>query len=172
MKRIFVAAVAIASVAAGPGMGASAPSTLHAPREVNEFVLAIAKPTAEARIRGNQEVIKAVTLGRNANKEAVVTSMQILDGNQQPEISQGSIALMLVHHKGQCQLPQGDEWRALEKGIIVFVVDSTGTNIWEIGYERGKRSIRLVRGPNQFGPAEEFNIDPNRYRTYACDKYH
>ena len=147
-------------------------SPFHAPPDVDDFILKIAGPTATAQIRGDDGTFrKVVTLGRNAKGELVVTSIQVVASAQAPQFDDGTVAVLIVHHAGECQPPYGEDYRPLFKRIFTFIVDHSGKTVWELGYLGGTGSFRLVKGANDFGPEETFNVDPSHYKTYACANY-
>ncbi len=177
MKCAALPAILLLSLAfAGSAATAETPviqldeSDFHATADVHRFILAIAEPTATART-GDGQSDRAVTLGRNSKGELVVTSMQVMAAGQSPDFPDGTVAVMIVRRPGVCQPPHGEDYRGLFKRIFTFVIDHRGQNIWELGYVHGVGSIRLVKGPDAFGPEETFNVDPSRYKTYACANY-
>ena len=135
-----------------------------------EFVLAIAKPTALAP--GNHSGDRVLTLGRNDQRELVITSLQrVADGNA-PDFPAGTVAVVYVRHAGECQPPHGrTDGLAMEKRMFSFFVDYRGETVWELGAKDGFYTFWQVNGANGYGAAETFNIDPAKYTTYPCAKY-
>ena len=164
----LVLAVGVSGVAGGTETAIQiGTAPFHATPDVYDFVLAIAKPTATAQVRGGK-ARRAVTIGRNPQGELVVTSLQLLGKGQQPEFPDGTVAILIVHVPSECQPPYGDDAQGLMKRIYTFVADSTGGSVWEIGYVGGRGSFHLVKARDDLGPEEAFNIDPKSYKTYPC----
>jgi hypothetical protein len=145
--------------------------------EIYKFVVAVALPTAQAPLArfGTQttvDVSKYVTLGKNGQNEVVATSVGVVpvDGDL-PALPPGTVAVLRVQGKSECQVPHGNDYAPLERGASSFIVSNSGANIWEIGAVRGIVSIRLVKGADQFGDWEAYRADASKYVTYTCDKY-
>ena len=175
LQRTLAALAALSAITAGPAGGADESATgagLQAPAEVYEFVTAIAAPTAQARIGGDdQKVVKVTTFGRNAKGNLVVISIGVIAEGEPAQVAAGAAALMINHHQGQCGAPYGPDNYAAAQGVATFVVSGSGKRIWEFGTPEGVLSVRLVKGQDSFGPWERFQKDPAGYVTYKCAKY-
>ena len=136
------------------------------------MVAAIAVPTAGAKIGGSdQSFEKVVTIGRNAEGAPVVTSIQVVAPEKEPELPVSTLAVMIVHHEGQCPAPYGNDGTGFPVDTLVFVVSPSGKNIWQVQSSGEKRSMSLIKTASERGPLEEVHSTPDRYRTYPCDKY-
>jgi hypothetical protein len=163
-----VCAIAAASIArADDTTGANS----HTPADVYAMVAAIAPSTAQAKLRGAQTFEKVVTIGRNANGEPVVTSMQVLSPGAKPTMPDGTLAVLFAHYEGQCGAPSGADDYPATNGVETFVVSASGANVWEIGFAHGTTSVRLMKSPGSFGDWEAFQKSPDKYVAYGCDKY-
>ena len=58
-----------------------------------------------------------------------------------------------------------------EVGAWPVMTLSRGETVWELGYTHGSATLRQVKGANDFGPEETFNLDPAKYKIYPCAKY-
>jgi hypothetical protein len=149
-----------------------------ASQEIYKFVTAIASPTAKAPmgpILGTKlpnEISKYVTIGKKGNEEAFVSSIGVVAPDSDlPSLPPDTIAVLRVQAKDECQVPHGNEYLPLQRGISPFIVSYDGANMWEIGIIHGVVSIRLVRSDTEFGAWEFYNSDPSKYRIYTCNKY-
>jgi len=140
--------------------------------DIYEMVAAIAVPTAGAKIGGsNQSFEKVVTIGRNAEGAPVVTSIQVIAPEKAPELPANTLAVMIVHHDGQCPAPYGNDGAGVPVDTLVFVVSPSGKNIWQVQPSGENRSMSLIKSASERGPLEEVQPTPDRYRTYPCEKY-
>jgi hypothetical protein len=149
---------------------------ISATPEIYKFVTAVASVTAKARLGPGTtpptKISKYLTIGKQGNEDAVVTSIGVvMAGEDLPLLQSDTVAVLRVQAKDECQVPHGNEYLPLQRGISSFVVSYNGENIWEIGIVRGVVSIRLVRNATEFGDWESYNSDPSKYHTYTCDKY-
>jgi hypothetical protein len=141
---------------------------LSAPADLSAFVRGIAEPTATATIGGtNQEYEKFIVFGRNAGGEVVVRAIALMgpNGGVVPSV-QGRIGLAHVHYAGLNQPPHAGDDSATRRNVPSFVIGSTGQNVWEIGRVNTVNSIRSVLPNNQFGPWEQFQVNPDNYTIY------
>ena len=176
MRRIVRPAIALivlaatAVAAAGMNVVQIDLTPFHAAPDVVDFVLAIAGPTAKAP--GGRSGDRVVTIGRNAQGVLVVTSMQLVADGNVPNYPDGTLAVMIARHPGECQPPHGKpDSEILIKHIHGFFVDYRGETVWELGYTNGTGTFWQTKGTNDRGPEEEFNLDPAKYKTYPCDRY-
>ena len=141
------------------------------PADIYAMVAAIAPATAQAKIGGVQTFEKAVTIGRNANGEPVVTSIGVVSRGGHPTLPDGTLAVLFAHYQGQCGAPSGEDDYPAKNGVATFVVGASGANLWELGYAHGTTAVRLVKKPGSFGDWEAFQKSPDKYVTYRCNKY-
>jgi len=142
----------------------------HATPDVTEFILAIAPSTAKAP-GGSDGSHRVVTLGRNEKGELVVNGFQVVALKKQPVFQPGTVAVLIVHKAGECQPPYGDDAYGIMNRVFTFVVDHNGENVWELGYQNALGTFWLAKSPTETGPTETYNLDPAKYKTYACEKY-
>jgi hypothetical protein len=171
LKTHVAAAVAALCPLMLASSGWAADEKVHADADIWGMVTAIAGPTAGAKLGGGQQAEKAVTIARNANGEAGVTSMQALGAGSKATFPAGTLALLIAHYPGQCSAPYADDDYAASQGVETFVVSASGDYIWEVAKTGGAVSVRLVQGHDAFGPWEPFQKNPAGYRTYRCEAY-
>ena len=165
----FALIIGFASVTAAPAVE---PRNPVFQKDIYEMVAAIAGPTAGAKIGGNtQGFEKVVTISRNAEGSPVVTSIQVVAPEKAPEVPDGTQAIMIVHHDGQCAAPYGNDGTGFPEGMQIFVVSPSGNNIWQVHSNGEKRSMSLIKAANDRGPLEEVQATPDRYQTYPCEKF-
>lgn len=140
--------------------------------KVANFIVNIAKATALARLKGDQDFEKYLMLGRNLNDEIVVLSIQI-GGKQGGVISPvpGTIAIVHVHYRGMGQPPHAGDSDAAKKRMVSFVIGASGA-VWEVGLPAGVVSIRSVEKGGSgvsYGSWEKFQEDPSAYKLYKVN---
>jgi len=135
--------------------------------DVYNFVKDVAAPTAAARTRGDQQAEKMVTLGRDGG-QLVVTSIGFLPRSGPSDLAKGTVAVMIVHYKGQCDTPYGNDNAPVAPGLQVLVASSSGERIWEIAKPTDRVVIRELKSADTSGPWEDFQTDAAKYTTYPC----
>lgn len=171
-RKLWAFAFVVAgSLAGAPGLAAE--DEARGPvDDVYQLVAAIAAPTAGARMGGgSQKFEKIVTIGREANRGAVVTSIQAKAAEADPTLPAGTIGVMIVHHEGQCAAPYGNDGKAVADGVATYVVSPSGKHIWQVAADGGVTSFRLVRDGGDVGAWEPLQAEPSAYRTYPCKRY-
>lgn len=171
--RFALGAVGALTAVAGPQTVFAQDQTSEAPAsdDIIAMVAAIAEPTASAKLGGNSQAFeKVVTIGRNGGGDPVVTSMQALAPEVSPRAPEGTLALMIVHHEGQCPTPYGNDGDGLERGMRPFVVSASGKYIWEVAVQDGTPSMRLLTS-GSLAAWEKIEPTPANYRIYPCKQY-
>ena len=146
--------VAAAEVQAAP---TKAPANVEAAPDMRALAGGIAKATASAPIGGgSQKYEKAITFGRNAKGEPVVTGIQVMDkqgGHVKGSDTAESTAHL--HYKELVQPPIGGDNNSAKNGKASFVFGYDG-KAWEVGQQSGNSMQRTIKSDGTPGPWKPF----------------
>jgi hypothetical protein len=147
-------------------------ATYEAPDpRVVAFIQAIAKPSAQARLKNGGEFEKAIVIGPNPDKpgELMVKRIMILgeNGARFPNVPKGD-TLVHIHYLGLNQPPHKGDDASARRGRVSYVIGYDGTRIWEIR-RTGQDGVQvgLINPDGSYGKFENFQVDANKYRTYS-----
>lgn len=142
---------------------------LHTDPDLWGMVTAIAPSAASMQVKGGIGTNeRAITIERPPGSEPVVTSVQVLPKGAVPQVTPGTLVLMIVHAPGECASPYAMDDANAAKGIETFVVNAAGDEIWEVAKLEDGVSVRRVQGGAGVGGWERFRKSPADYTLYRC----